>query len=70
MPDITLRLCVHTAPTSPKAVMVSKDGNQHQAAWLPRSLIKIELIEDGNQFWNPANVTMPAKIAAEKGLRS
>lgn len=45
------------------AVLVSDDGEESNAIWLPKSQIEIEQEKDGFYL-----VTLPAWLAVEKGL--
>ena len=60
-----------------KAVLVSIDGNEVRAQWLPRSRIEIEhkpgfvsgTRRDGQRVQlNIATITLPSPLAKEKGL--
>lgn len=57
--DVTLQLHHET----PKAILVSEDGDKAKAVWLPLSQVEVE--PKGNGI---VEVTMPNWLAMEKGL--
>lgn len=57
--DVTMQLHHET----PKAVLVSDDGDKERAVWLPLSQCEIERKSNGIVI-----VTMPEWLATEKGL--
>lgn len=58
---IDLDMFIH-AETA-KAVLVSDDGDNDRAVWLPKSQVEVEIIK-GNQV----TVTLPEWLAKDKGL--
>lgn len=48
---------------TPKAVLVSDDGNRDRGVWLPLSQVEVEHKKGG-----VVEVTMPEWLAIEKGL--
>lgn len=59
MIDLTMILHAET----PKAVLVSDDGENHNAVWLPKSQVEVEVIKG-----NEVIVTLPHWLAQERGL--
>lgn len=57
--DLTMQLHHET----PKALLVSDDGDKDKAVWLPLSQIEIERKSDGIVI-----VTLPEWLATDKGL--
>jgi hypothetical protein len=57
--DLPMQLHAET----PKAVLVSDDGDKDKAIWLPLSQIEIERKRDGMVI-----VTLPEWLATERGL--
>jgi hypothetical protein len=57
--DITMQLHHETE----KAVLASNDGEREKAVWLPKTAIEIE-----RTATNIAIITMPERLAIEKGL--
>jgi len=71
--DLTMALHYDTG----KAVLVSDDGHEAKAVWLPRSLIEIEKLnrttvgekKNGQRVTlDLVTITVPERIAKEKGL--
>lgn len=58
--DLTMQLHAETA----FAVLVSDDGENDNAVWLPKSQIEIDMAEDRGI----ATVTLPEWLAKDKGL--
>ena len=64
---IDLLLCVHVQ--TEKAVLVSDDGDRAKAVWLPFSQCEVEAKPGcGVGGAVMADVTLPERIAREKGL--
>jgi hypothetical protein len=57
---VDIQVAVHV--TTKMAVLVSTDGERSKAVWLPRSQIEISKWQD------EITVTMPERLAVEKGL--
>jgi len=56
-------LTLHKHRSTEKAILVSDDGNEENAVWLPRSQIEVE-VKQGNIV----EVTLPEWLAKEKEL--
>lgn len=60
--DLTLALLAETE----LAILVSDDGTEKKAVWVPRSQVEIERLKPSGS--NEAIVTMPSWLAQSKGL--
>ena len=65
--DVTVRKHAET----PLAILISDDGVQSNAVWIPKSQCEIERVEDnrvedsGRSLWT---LTLPKWLAKDKGL--
>lgn len=63
MPDTLCELELQIHQTTPRAVLVSNDGDVEKAVWLPLS--QVEIVTKRNGI---ADVTVPEWLARERGL--
>ncbi|WP_020179810.1 hypothetical protein [Methylopila sp. M107] len=61
---VDLLICVHVETA--KAILVSDDGDRDKAVWLPLSLVEIE--RKPALGADVAEITLPERVAREKGL--
>lgn len=63
---MTVDLSMHLHRQTPKAVLVSDDGIEKRAIWLPKSLLRIE--PEDYELDAVVTITMSERLAYEKGL--
>jgi hypothetical protein len=61
---IEISVTLHADPPSALAILVSDDGNESSAVWLPRSQIEY----DGGDEGDIITVELPEWLAEAKGL--
>lgn len=66
--DKLLDLDLYIHVTTPKAVLVSDDGNKLKAEWLPLSQCEITPKHGAHHQPNTAIITLPTWLAREKGF--
>ncbi len=63
---VDLTLFIHH--TTGAAILVSDDGTEKRAVWLPKSQVEVEMLKSTGSELGEAIVTMPLWLATEKRL--
>jgi hypothetical protein len=63
---IEISVMLHADPESALAILVSDDGEEEHAVWLPRSQIEYDC--NPKNIGREITVTLPEWLAADKGL--
>lgn len=64
--DITLELCFHSQ--TPDALLVSDDGEEENARWIPRSLVSFKLIDYEPTSGDAVRLVVPKWLARDRGF--